>query len=110
MSFVLLPALAIASTTAAPSPSPALSLMVERCGDAIEVRLIGHSTVAQHVRYDLHLSGKSNSRNRGSSDLAAGRTVTLSTMRMSVTDHWCVQVAVEEGNGDRYDLRQGDCR
>lgn len=102
-------ALAATGMTAAPH-SHALSLEVDRHGDMVEVRLIGRSATAQRVRYDARLSGQSNSRTRGATTLAAGHMVTLSTMRMSVADHWCVTVAVEEDSGRRYDLRQGDCR
>ncbi|WP_432770144.1 MAG: hypothetical protein HEQ22_05200 [Sphingopyxis sp.] len=92
-----------------PSPENALSLEVDHDGDRVEARLIAHSKVAQRVSYDLVMSGQSTSRHHAETSLAPDRRAVVSTMRMTVGDRWCVRVAVEEGDGRQYELREGEC-
>ncbi|OBV10208.1 curli-like amyloid fiber formation chaperone CsgH [Erythrobacter dokdonensis] len=87
----------------------ALSLKVEQTDGAITVELVGHSARARQVSYELEVSGRSNSRHRGSTMLAANTPVRLSTMTASVGESWCVRLLAEEEGGDPYEILAGDC-
>jgi hypothetical protein len=87
----------------------ALSLKVDRADGTIAVELLGHSAHAQQVSYVLEVSGRSHSRHRGTTTLAANTPVSLSTMKASVDDTWCVRLLAEEEGRDPYEILEGDC-
>ncbi|MBI1403016.1 MAG: hypothetical protein GC147_07370 [Porphyrobacter sp.] len=98
-----------AMTHAAPEPPKALSLKVERHGTKLAVELVGRAPSAVEVSYELEVSGRSTSRHRGRTTLAAGTTARLSTMTAEVGDTWCVRLLAEEEGREPYEIREGDC-
>lgn len=109
LSAATLPGLVLVAMTPEAAPRDAVMLEVERDGNNVELRLVGESPVTQRVQYDMAFTGHSTSHHRGNATLEAGRRHILSTMRMSVGGHWCVKVAVEEGDGRQYELSGGEC-
>ena len=101
--------LASAPETAMSDAPPALRLDVQREGGAIAVQLIGHSPEARQVSYALEVSGRSSSRHRGKTTLAAGATAVLSTMRVEAGDDWCVKLTAEEQGRAPYEVVEGSC-
>jgi hypothetical protein len=98
------------STVSAMSDVPrALTLDVRRSGDHIEVQLVGHAPEARQVSYLLEVSGKSNSRHRGKTTLAANSRAVLSTVKISAGPDWCVRLTAEEDGAEPYEIREGHC-
>lgn len=104
----------------APSPAPmetpamtetprALSLDVENRDGMLEVRLIGLSPREQGVSYALEITGRSTSRHRGSTQLAAGTRAVLSVMRTDAGENWCVKLVAEEEGHAPYEITRGNC-
>ena len=104
--------LLLASPTVAPpmtDASPALSLDVQARDGMIEVELVGLSPRNQVVSYTLEVSGRSTSRHRGTTTLAAGTRAVLSTMRTAAGDDWCVKLVAEEEGRAPYEVTEGNC-
>lgn len=100
----------VSSTVSAMSDVPhALTLDVREGGDHIEVQLIGYAPQAREVSYLLEVSGKSNSRHRGKTTLAANRRTVLSTLKVSAGPDWCVRLIAEEDGGQPYEVQEGNC-
>lgn len=89
--------------------SQALSLEVRQEDGKIAVALTGHSARALEVSYLLEISGKSNSRHRGRTTLAANVPARLSTMMVDAGEKWCVRLLAEEAGKAPYEIREGDC-
>jgi len=87
----------------------ALALDISRLGGAIEVQLIGHSPQARQVSYTLDVRGKSTSRHRGKTTIAADHRTVLSTIRVSAAEDWCVRLVAEEDGGEPYEISEGNC-
>ncbi len=104
LSFVLFVAM-----TSETTPRDAVMLELERDGGFVQLQLVGDSPMTQRVRYEITFTGQSTSHLRGSAQLEAGRRHVLTTMRMSTGPRWCVKIAVEEGDGRRYELNGGEC-
>lgn len=100
----------VSSTVSAMNDAPgALTLAVHQHGDAIEVQLIGESPEARQVSYLLEVSGKSQSRHRGKTTLAANARTVLSTVKANAGPDWCVRLVAEEDGRAPYEIREGNC-
>ncbi len=86
-----------------------LRLDVAQRADVIVVQLIGHSPRDQAVDYVLEVTGRSTSRHRGRTTLAADTPAILSTVRIKAGDDWCVRLVAEEDGRARYELSEGPC-
>ena len=87
----------------------ALALQVVDNGPQVEVQLLANSPRAQEVSYTLEVTGKSTSKHRGKTSLAAGAKHVLSTIKASKDDDWCARVVVEEEGREPYELSEGSC-
>ena len=87
----------------------ALSLAIAEVGDVIEVQLIGLSPRQQAVSYTLEVTGRSSSRHKGRTTLAADTRAVLSTMRISAGGDWCVRLTAEDDGGEPYEVTEGSC-
>lgn len=73
------------------------------------MQLIGEATEARQVSYELEVTGKSNSRHRGKTTLAANTRMVLSTIKVSAGPDWCVRLMAEEEGRAPYEIREGHC-
>ena len=90
-------------------PARAIVMDVEEDNDTITVILRGHASTSQQVAYELLLEGRSTSRHKGTTQLAAGRESVLSTMTMSAAGTWCVRAEIVEADGLSYEYSEGSC-
>lgn len=87
----------------------ALTLDVREHDGTIEVQLVGLSPRAQQVSYALEVTGRSTSRHKGTTTLAADTRAVLSTMRASADENWCVKLRAEEEGREPYEITRGNC-
>jgi hypothetical protein len=87
----------------------ALTLDVQHDGDAVAVRLIGYASEATVVSYTIEITGNSTSRHRGKTTLPANVEATLSTLRMTTGENWCVRLEAEEAGRETYEITRGNC-
>lgn len=92
-------------------PHQSLQLVLsEPTTGKIAVSLIANSNEAQRVSYELRTTGASVSRHKGTTQLQAKQTATLSTVQFSAGQNWCVSLSVEEELGAIYTITRGnDC-
>jgi hypothetical protein len=86
-----------------------LALDVRENGGTIEVTLTGTTSEPREVAYTLEISGRSTSRHRGSTTLAAGEPAVLSRMTVSAAADWCVRLLAEEAGREPYEIVRGNC-
>jgi hypothetical protein len=103
------PAPALPETPAMTDTPRALTLDVETRDGMLEVRLTGLSPRAQAVSYDLEVTGRSTSKHKGRTTLAAGMQAVLSTMRTAAGEDWCVKLVAEEEGHAPYAITRGNC-
>jgi len=87
----------------------ALTLHVQARDGMVEVRLTGLAPRAQTVRYEIEVQGRSTSRHRGATTLAADTPAVLSTLRTAADEYWCVTLVAEEEGRGRYEVTHGSC-
>lgn len=102
-------AAAVPETPAMTEAPHALTLDVEERDGTLEVRLTGLSPRAQAVSYDLEVTGRSTSKHKGRTTLAAGTQAVLSTMRTAAGEDWCVKLVAEEEGRAPYAITRGTC-
>lgn len=102
-------AAAVPETPAMTEAPHALTLDVEARDGMLEVRLTGLSPRAQAVSYDLEVTGRSTSKHKGRTTLAAGTQAVLSTMRTAAGEDWCVKLVAEEEGRAPYAITRGTC-
>ena len=73
----------------------------------IAVSLTANSSQAQRVTYEMQTIGTSTSTHKGSTFLRADDLATLSTVRFSAGNEWCVSLTVEEELGSHYTITKG---
>jgi hypothetical protein len=104
------PAPAATETPAMPPETDrALTLDVATRDGMLEIRLTGLAEEARAVSYTLEVKGRSTSRHRGTTTLAAGVPAVLSTMRTDAGADWCVTLVAEEAGGEPYEVTRGSC-
>lgn len=88
---------------------PALSLSVRQHNGKVAIELSGLAAKATEVSYLLEVTGRSHSRHRGRTTLAANVPARLSTMTVDAGEQWCVRLLAEEEGRDPYEIREGHC-
>ncbi len=78
-------------------------------GDAAEISLIGRSDQALTVEYELEVEGRSRTRHRGKTSLAAGQRAVLSKVRIDTDGDWCARLTVSQSDGASYEETAGPC-
>lgn len=90
------------------NPHQSLQLdLSEPMAGTIAVSLIGNSHETQRVSYELRTTGASVSTHKGATRLQANRIATLSTVKFSAGENWCVSLSVQEEMGAAYTITRG---
>src|SRR5690606_13439223 len=87
----------------------AVSLEAMRNGEMVEVALRGQARQPIEAHYVLEFRGDSRTRHAGGARLSPGETVELSRLRVKTGAKWCATASVEQSDGLKYTLRDGDC-
>lgn len=80
----------------------------ENIDGQIIVHVKGNSLVEQRVSYELFTKGFSSTTHKGTSRLQPDDMSTLSSVRFSPGEKWCVSLKVEEENGYQYSIYRGN--
>lgn len=90
------------------NPHQSLQLdLSEPMSGMIAVTLIGNSQETQRVSYELRTMGASVSTHKGATRLQANTLATLSTVKFSAGENWCVSLFVQEELGAAYTITRG---
>lgn len=73
----------------------------------INVSLTANSPLSQRVSYELQTTGSSSATHKGSTQLQANHSATLSNVSFSGGSNWCVSLTVQEERGAEYTITKG---
>lgn len=81
-------AFAAASSTASPGDQKPITLIWQKQGELVELKVVGLADKATRLTYVLDVKGSSSTRTSGIANLRAGAPKTLSTVRLRPTSNW----------------------
>lgn len=84
----LMMAIAAASSTASPGDQKPITLIWQKQGELVELKVVGLADRTTRLTYVLDVKGSSSTRTSGIANLTAGAPKTLSTVRLRPTANW----------------------